>query len=175
MTSYTYESIELGEDHALGCRCCRFSYGVDLPIPQKLSIDEIKEHANAFSSQIFRDWITLHAVIKRFERSIQKRWLRKSDQQRRGILLQAWPDMPTTHRPDFAGMRDLKKQAPRSRSCVSNAFLWPYINLEDLQTRHLLLVFLNSRGRSFPDVFASGDAEAAHFGRSSPEDSQHIC
>jgi hypothetical protein len=138
--------------------------GTDLPIPKKLSLTEIDKHATAFSAQIFKDWTALNAIIKRFEGTIHKRWLRKSSQQRRGILLQAWPEMPTTHRPDFLGFRDLNKKAPRSRTCLSNAFLWPYINLEDLQQRHLLLLFLNSRARNFPDKFVSADIEAAHYG-----------
>ncbi|KAK3713180.1 cell agglutination protein Mam3 [Vermiconidia calcicola] len=164
MASYTYDSIELGDQNSLGCKCCRFSYGIDLPIPKNLPIDEIKSHAAAFSTSILKDWTTLNAIVKRFEATIQKRWVKKSSKQKRDILLTAWPDMANTHRPDFIGFRSVLKTAPRSRTLPSAAFLWPYINLEDLQQRHLLLIFLNSRGRNLPETFVTGDLRAAHRG-----------
>jgi hypothetical protein len=68
MTSYTYELIELGDDaHGLGCKCCRFTSGLDLPIPKKLSIKEIEKHAKTFSASVLKDWLMLNAAIKRFE------------------------------------------------------------------------------------------------------------
>jgi hypothetical protein len=132
MASYTYELIELGDDaHGLGCKCCRFSSGLDLPKPKDLSIDEIRKHGIKFSTSIIKDWAILHAVVKRFEAKIQKRWLKKGLKQRQQILLQAWPDMSKDHRPDFASVRNTKRAyTPRSRTTPSQAYLWPYINLE---------------------------------------------
>lgn len=164
MASYTYEFIELGDEHALGCKCCRFDKGIDLPVPKKLSHEEVATLARSFSVSIFKDWSRLNAILKRFETTIQKRWLKKSPKQRREVLLKAWPDMPTTHRPDFAGFRKVKKNTPRSHTLPSSAFLWPYINLEDLQQRHHLLLFINSRGRNLPGLFAQMDLRSAHLG-----------
>jgi hypothetical protein len=164
MASYTYEFIDLGDEHALGCKCCRFSKGVDLPIPKKLSHAEIAKLARAFSLSIFKDWSKLNAILKRFEGTIHKRWLKKSPKQRRELLLKAWPDMPMTHRPDFAGFRKVLKNAPRTRTLPSSAYLWPYINLEDLMQRHHLLLFINSRGRNLPALFAQTDLRSAHLG-----------
>lgn len=74
--SFTYELLEeLGEDHALGCKCCRFNKGIDLPVPRELSVKETSQAARAFSLCIFKDWTKLNAIIKRFEGTIQKRWL----------------------------------------------------------------------------------------------------
>ncbi len=73
--------------------------------------------------------------------------------------------MPRCHRPDFQGFRETLKTAPRSRTCPSRAYLWPYINLEDLQQPHPLLLFFNCRGRVLPEQFISADIEAAHLGR----------
>jgi hypothetical protein len=53
------------------------------------------------------------------------------------------------------------KYVSRSRTLRSEAFLWPRINLEDLQQRHLLLLFFNSRGRSLPEVHRAADFHAA--------------
>lgn len=165
MSSYTYELAELGDDaHGLGCNCCRFQAGTDLPTPTKLTREEIATLSTAFATSIIRDWTRLNAIVKRFESVIQKRWLKKATKQRRALLLQAWPDMSKDHRPDFASFRKHSRFAPRSRTCPSAAYLWPYINLEDLQQHHFLLLFINSRGRIMPEAFAAADLTAAHLG-----------
>ena len=166
MTSYTYELIELGDDaHGLGCKCCRFSNGTDLPMPNKtLTKADVQHHAKIFATSIFKDWTLLNAIIKRFESTIQKRWTRKLIRQRREILLRVCPEMPTCHRPDFAGFRKPFNHAPRSRTCRSRAYLWPYINLEDLQQEIPLMLFLSSRGRHLPEKFVDADIDNAHLG-----------
>ncbi|KAK5136771.1 hypothetical protein LTR08_002067 [Meristemomyces frigidus] len=73
--------------------------------------------------------------------------------------------MAACHRPDFAGFRKTQMRAPRSRTCPSAVYLWPYVNIEDLQQNNPLLLFINSRGRTLPDRFISADIEAAHLRR----------
>ena len=90
--------------------------------------------------------------------------MKKTVKQRREILLTAWPNMSTSHRPDFTGFRKVLRNAPRSRTLPSAAFLWPYINLEDLLQCHHLLLFINSRGRNLPERFVSTDIREAHLG-----------
>lgn len=136
-----------------------------MPVPKKLTNDEIAVLARKFSHQIFADWTKLNAILKRFEEVIQKRWMKKNEKKRRAILLQAWPDMAPTHRPDFVGFRKVFKNTTRSRTMLSKSYLWPYINLEDLLQRHLLLLFINSRGRNLPDRFVSMDVDSAHLGK----------
>ncbi|CZT24547.1 uncharacterized protein RCC_10272 [Ramularia collo-cygni] len=162
--SIAYEQEELGEKHDLGCKCCRMRTGADLPIPSGLDIDEIAVEARRFRMSIFRDWTRLNAILKRFEFKIQKRWMKKSMKQKREILLKARPELSITHRPDYVNFRNISKQASRSRTCRSEAFLWPYLNVEDLQQRHLLLLFLKSRGRNLPDIFRISDINLAHLG-----------
>ncbi|CAK3984233.1 hypothetical protein AC578_1308 [Lecanosticta acicola] len=91
-TSFTFELLEeLGDEHRLGCKCCRFGNGVDLPIPRQLSVQETTRAARKFSAAIFKHWTELNAIIKRFEGTMHKRWMKKSFRQRREILLKAWP------------------------------------------------------------------------------------
>lgn len=93
--------------------------------------------------------------------------MKKSREQRRKVLLSAWPSMASTHRPDFQA---LQRETPEQRSSGTkfrDAFLWPYINLEDLSSSKLLLLFLNSRGRHLPEAFGHADYEAAHVGMTS--------
>ncbi|EMD00144.1 hypothetical protein BAUCODRAFT_145454 [Baudoinia panamericana UAMH 10762] len=168
MASYTYELIELGDEaHGLGCACCRAVYATDLPRPSKLSKEEMVKHALRFSTGVYRDWTRLNAILKRFEGTIQRRWQKKNPRQRREILIKAFPagEIPSSHRPDFAAFRKVLKKAPRSRTMPSQAYLWPYINLEDLQQDVLFLIFLNSRGRNLPELFIDSDIDAAHLGK----------
>ena len=64
------------------------------------------------------------------------------------------------HRPDYEAWR---KESPKLRSVgttTREAYLWPYINVEDLVKGNTLLLFLNSRGRWPPYTFAHTDFEA---------------
>ncbi|KAI0141523.1 hypothetical protein BJ166DRAFT_604128 [Pestalotiopsis sp. NC0098] len=78
---------------------------------------ETRAEAAARSETIFRKHVLLRRVLERHEATIGKRWQKKSRLQRLGILLAAWPDMPRTHRPDFAAFRsdheNIARAAPR--------------------------------------------------------------
>ncbi|KAL1586404.1 hypothetical protein WHR41_05299 [Cladosporium halotolerans] len=163
MSSYTYEAHE--EEPSKPCKCCRLASGLDLPVPKSLENEQIRPLAQAFSHSIFADWTRLNAILKRFEALIQKRWLKKSAKQRRETLLAVQPCIPLVHRPDFEGFRNFNnRRLGRERICSSHAHLTPYINLEDLMQGHNLLLFLNSRGRNLPVLFASTEADKAHLG-----------
>lgn len=49
--------------------------GTDLPIPTDLSIQEIERATKHFNASIFKDWTILNATLKRYEATIQKRWM----------------------------------------------------------------------------------------------------
>lgn len=66
--------------------------------------------------------------------------------------------MPLTHRPDFVAFR-------RSDNSDRSAYIWPYINQEELLKPQALPLLLNARGRHHPSVFAAADGEAMHLGK----------
>ena len=108
MASYTYEEVSPHPDRRGGipCKCCRLDNGLDLPVPQDLTMKQIQTHAASFSHSILSDWTQLNAILKRFEATIRKRWLKKSAKQRRDLLLKVRPTIPHVHRPDFEGFRN---------------------------------------------------------------------
>ncbi|KAI4869994.1 hypothetical protein F4820DRAFT_443476 [Hypoxylon rubiginosum] len=126
---------------------------------------EVRREAKDRSTNIFAYHEKLQSILERHEATIQKRWEKKTRTQRLGILLQAWPGMPLTHRPDFAAFRkhaaNLNKVAIQHRS----SFIWPIINQEDLGDPKTLTLLLNSRGRNPPHLFAASDGEGMHLGR----------
>lgn len=162
-----------------------FTNGIDLPAPnEELSLADIKAKALQCSVQIFKNWTQLNTVIKRFDAVIQKRWIKKTQKQREAVIHRAHPTIPRQHRPDFVGCRFAghhvswygsitdhrhRKRKKRARADPINtrqttAFLWPYINLEDLQQGHLLPLYLHSRGRDLPEQFVASDLQGAHKG-----------
>lgn len=85
-----------------------------------------------------------------------------ADDTGKAILKTAWPDIPTTHRPDFVAMRKIGNISPVERTRRREAFLWPHINLEDLSKDQSPPLFLNARGRRRPDKFTWSELQTAH-------------
>lgn len=135
--------------------------GSDLPMPSSFPTPaQARRDALALSTRIFSSWTTLRKILERHEATLRKRWLKKSREQRKKILLSVWPGMHQTHRPDFEVFRKGRQSPVNERA----AYLWPYINVEDLINGKLFLLFVNSRGRYLPSAFAHADFEALHLG-----------
>ncbi|KAL7627940.1 hypothetical protein AAE478_002135 [Parahypoxylon ruwenzoriense] len=126
---------------------------------------EVRREAREKSCRILANHRLLKEILKRHEAKIQKRWEKKTRPQRLKILLDCWPDMPTTHRPDFAIFRKYGGKMGRIRAQERGAFMWPYINQEDLAKTRSLPLLLNARGRNHPTNFAAADGDAMHLGK----------
>lgn len=140
----------------------------ELGLPQPSSCPtpaEVRQQAFERSTEVLSYWTTLQKILDRHEEMLRKRWMKKSKAKRKEILLTAWPNMSSTHRPDFqAFLKDSPQQQSRETK-FKDAYMWPYINVEDLVEGKCLLLFMNSRGRHPPSIFAQADFEASHLGR----------
>ncbi|KAI0854223.1 hypothetical protein F5Y00DRAFT_222564 [Daldinia vernicosa] len=126
---------------------------------------QVRQEAQARSSNVFSNYINLREILMRHEATIQKRWIKKTKQQKQKILLDAWPDMAVTHRPDFDAIwRTGNSHGGKSGGKFRDYCLLPQINQEDLLKPKTLLLLLNARGRNSPPEFASADIEAMHLG-----------
>ncbi|KAK4949860.1 hypothetical protein LTR10_011702 [Elasticomyces elasticus] len=116
---------------------------------------QVKNHVRS----IFDSWRKLNRIISTREAVIQKRWIKKTREQRKKILLTGCPGMPSMHRPDFHEM--LRRCASRDKSTKSwdgeSVLRHPAINMEDLLQAKSLPLLLNSRCRHLPHVFAYTD------------------
>ncbi|KAK7894202.1 hypothetical protein LTR67_005960 [Exophiala xenobiotica] len=98
----------------------------NLPVPPSFpSPAEIRNKSRAYSKEIFNSWTNLRDVLARREEVIRKRWMNKRKEQRKQILLAAWPGMPERHRPDFY---EFQKTGSRAASKNIEAFKYPYVN-----------------------------------------------
>jgi hypothetical protein len=142
-----------------------FAY-TGLPAPSSLPTPtEVQQEACELSNEVLSHWTTLQKILERHEELLRKRWMKKSKAQRMEILLKAWPNLPSTHRPDYLAFR---KESPEQRAQgtkFKGAYMWPYINAEDLAKGKTLLLFINSRGRHPPSMFSHADFEAMRIGR----------
>lgn len=134
------------------------------PMPRMASPAEVRKEAKEHSRSIFASFDRLNKIIQRHEATIQKRWVKKTRPQRLKILLEAWPNMPASHRPDFEAFRKESNAQRGSSTQFKDNFMWPYINQEDLSQTKLMPLFLNARGRHPPPAFAAADNDAMHLG-----------
>ncbi|MCJ1396137.1 hypothetical protein MMC18_009026 [Xylographa bjoerkii] len=125
---------------------------------------EVEKKVRERSTRIFEDWKVLRAILERHEQVLRKRWTKKTRQQRTKILETVWPSMSPTHRPDLQAYWKESEQQRLDGTRYRQAYLWPYINVEELVKSKTLLLFLNARGRHTPDTFAHADLEAVQMG-----------
>ncbi|CAJ2511412.1 Uu.00g070370.m01.CDS01 [Anthostomella pinea] len=108
------------------------------PSLQIASLADVRQDAQARSKDIFASYQTLHDILDRHEKTIQKRWTKKTRQQRQKILA----------------------SAKSLREC----YMWPHISQNDLLKPKTLLLLLNARGRHLPPTFAGADKAAMQLG-----------
>jgi hypothetical protein len=122
---------------------------------------ELKTKTALYANGIFADWERLNGILLQYEGLLRKRWMKKSKEARKKILLQAYPKIPTMHRPDFQVLRsqlDIPGAPPiKKETNTHECFLIPMVNLEDLLKPINLLLLLHSRGHNKPDTFAHTD------------------
>lgn len=79
-----------------------------------------------------------------YEHAIQRRWIKRTVEKRKKLLLDAWPGIPTRHRPDFYALSKESLETRRSgSSSFRDAYLLPFANLDDLSKPNNLPLFLN--------------------------------
>lgn len=116
------------------------------------------------TKSIFNDFPRLRAILGKYESILQKRWCKKSPEQRRKMLLSAWPGMASNHRPDLQTLWQEASPDNRSTSRPRDAFMFPYISIEDLTKTKPLLLLLESRSRHIPATFVNNDWNATELG-----------
>ena len=129
-----------------------------------LTPEEATQQAVDRSTKLFEHRTSLGNILDRFEAVLRKRWMKKGLEQRKRILLEAWPRMSPLHRPDFRALRRESDEQRRAGTRFRDAYMWPSVNLEDLCKGKNFLLLLNSRGRNDPSMFASMDLESIHVG-----------
>ncbi|KAL8953999.1 MAG: hypothetical protein Q9222_000160 [Ikaeria aurantiellina] len=117
--------------------------------------------------ELFDAWSQLRLIVAKYENTINKRWAKKTATQRKAILLQAWPHMSPSHRPDMQlwhHERRMPGYHKRDKDATRNALRFPHISIEDMSQPKNLLLMINSRSRNFPATFANADCASLRIG-----------
>lgn len=125
-----------------------------------LGLEELEERSLPLRRGVFENWSYIADLVTKHEGAIQNRWIKKSKNQRRDILLSAQPEMIQFHRPDVVAIR----RGPLQNGAVGEqlqTYFWPHINVEDLSRPEPILWMLNSRGLHSPYVFVYTDLRSA--------------
>ncbi|RAL67590.1 hypothetical protein DID88_008343 [Monilinia fructigena] len=117
------------------------------------------------AEQVVAQWTKLHHILEAYEPIIRKRWAKKSKVKRRDLILSVYPEIPTMHAPEFdlPRLRWVRVDVSEFYRPVEY-FSVPHVNLEDLSESMFLPLFMNSRGRHAPHLFAHTDNYAMRFG-----------
>ncbi|KAL8668535.1 MAG: hypothetical protein Q9168_006839 [Polycauliona sp. 1 TL-2023] len=120
------------------------------------TIEDIEKASQMTLKTLFEAWVQLRSITSCYKSSIEKRWRKKTVDQRKALLANMCPGMPSMHRPDFVALRkDFRsKELPFS---LDIALRLPCINLEDLSRPDTLLLFFESRSNNFPALFTNAD------------------
>ena len=102
---------------------------------------------------IFDDLQELRIISGTYAEVLGRRWTKKHHENRKALLLEAWPNMNHAHRPDFDVIRRKLKGFK-----YRDALMMPYINIEDLSQGENLLNLIESRTKENPEYFAWFDS-----------------
>ncbi|KAL2069691.1 hypothetical protein VTL71DRAFT_14370 [Oculimacula yallundae] len=124
--------------------------------------EDIQDEVLFLAASIFRSWDQLHIILDAHQDTIFARWTKKTRALKEELLVEAWPEIPRTHRPDFAMFEDFKllNEVVTDPQKLA-ASKWPHMNLEDLCKGKHLLMLIETRARYHPIVFARSDLEAS--------------
>ncbi|KAL8886483.1 MAG: hypothetical protein Q9215_005822 [Flavoplaca cf. flavocitrina] len=128
------------------------------------TIEQMRTLSHSTRRALFQAWSELRFIISHHESELCKGWLQMSSPQRKKLLAKVCPEVPETHRPDLASLRE----ADRTESAIGNmsqfAMRFRYLNLQDLSKQGPLLWMLDSRSRNFPSIFSSADWNSIRLG-----------
>ncbi|KAK6595870.1 hypothetical protein H4I96_10189 [Botrytis cinerea] len=127
--------------------------------------EKVRQEATERSTEVLSHYNRLRQILERHEALIRKRWRKKSKAGRSRLILKVWPGLSATHRPEFNALFKESSQPKTKGTKYREAYLWPYLNVEDLVKENHFLLLLNSRGRHPPHVFADTDFKATRLGR----------
>ncbi|KAL8893943.1 MAG: hypothetical protein Q9192_004767 [Flavoplaca navasiana] len=121
------------------------------------TIEQMRTLSYSTRRALFQAWSELRFIISQYESELCKGWLQMSSPQRKKLLAKVCPEMPETHRPDLASLREADRTESAIGTVSEFAMRFRYLNLQDLSKQGPLLWMLDSRSRNFPSVFSSTD------------------
>ncbi|KAI4138141.1 MAG: hypothetical protein L6R39_006941 [Caloplaca ligustica] len=129
-----------------------------------ITIEEAYASSRTTLDALFEAWTQLRSITARHQTTLNKRWLKKTTNQRTEVLIKAWPNMPPMHRPDIVVLRQEQGGKVKAKFPRDSALRFPHINIDDLSQPKPLLLMIESRSQDFPSVFTNADRDSIRVG-----------
>jgi hypothetical protein len=124
------------------------------------SVHEFEKLSKSLADEVLKNWDELRHLFVNFEHTICMRWTQLTNDKRKQLLLDVWPRIALSHRPEPDVVVDNAEAFERNpflgfAHWNSDVCMVPQINLEDLVSSEVLPVYLESRAKRHPRAFAS--------------------
>ncbi|CAG9940053.1 unnamed protein product [Clonostachys rosea f. rosea IK726] len=126
-----------------------------------------------YAAEVLDEYRCLQAIVIRHEARMQKRWSKKTKDQRASLLLQVWPNIAKRRQSHLSVSNIAGKRTPwklssnRDQPDTSDGSaknIWTHINQEDLCRPLNLLLLIKSRAHFHPCTFAGQDGASIYNG-----------
>lgn len=139
------------------------SFKPDAFAPKILKLPAVRDETKQHVDSIFAYRERLICLLSLYGETIFKRWQKKGIDQRKKVLLTAWPNMPESYRPDIRNCYIFEGPDKMPDECKEN-FVWPHINLEDLSKATPLPHMMQFRAKYPPEDYVSFDFNSMSLG-----------
>jgi hypothetical protein len=126
------------------------------------SIEDIRFHAGELRAKVYEKFKNLGSIFFPNYDLLVARWQKISIKDRQDTLKNAWGDIPQNHRPEAF---DAVGPAKRVGKLCPDYYMIPFVNIQDLQHKDLLLMLLDARSRHPPHTFARTELLFAPYGK----------
>lgn len=134
-------------------------------MPPEADPEAVRIQSKQYSQTIYQDYKLLRTILGSHQQTVEKRWQKKSKQNKLKILIAAWGDaMPKGHRPDFDAFCRENAQQRKLGTRFRSSYMWPHINEEDLCKPNILPLMLHARASAPPSDFAALEVSTIHIG-----------
>jgi hypothetical protein len=126
------------------------------------SIEDIQFHASELRAKVYEKFKNIGVIVFPNYDLLVARWQKESIKDRQDTLRNAWGDIPQNHRPEAF---DAVEPAKRVGKLCPDYYMIPFVNIQDLQHKNLLLTLLDARSRHPPHTFARTELLFAPYGK----------
>lgn len=160
-----YDMNENFNDIAWLCGCKECTYRYDLTVDCVKIKDTVttERELATLQKQITDDALALQLRWLVHGKLAVDRWKNYPLQTRQQLLKKAWPDMPSSHRPDLQLYESFRNPSPTLLARIAHRILHhPHINVEDLSEGDNLVRMFESRATDPSESFLLSDLALAN-------------
>lgn len=119
-------------------------------------LEAMQACAQVRATAVMEKWLILGRIFHGYGDVLASRWGKKTNGKKRMIIGQSFRKMNQSHVSIFDAILKWSNQG-RANDIDMTSILFPYLNLEDLCLKDLLIIYIYSRAKHAPHMFSFGD------------------